>query len=312
MCAVSLHRVLPEEKLRSYPIPGIAATPEDLRWLLDYFTRHFECTTVRDGHERLLAGERPERPLLAVTFDDGQLDNFEHGLPVLQEFGVKATFCVPTDGALRGATLWHDRMGFAAAWLIAQRPEQAASWAQRLALGARASSQASAWVEAAKDLSTEERDRLVRELEADAGGSKVPSWDGFMDEDQLRRLEREGHEVASHSVSHELLPLCHDDQLEREVRVSKRLLEEVLGREVTTFCYPNGSVDERVARAVRDAGYQRAITTAWGHFSAAWDRYLLPRIDMEPEYSRNRAGELSPAQVAYRMSRFHPRFEAAP
>lgn len=312
MCAVSLHRVLHEAHLRDYPIPEIAATPDELRWLLDYFAAHFTCTTLREGHARLLAGEVPEKPFLAVTFDDGQLDNYVVAKPVLDERGVKATFCVPTEGVDHDATLWHDRLGFAALRLLRSGSPRVNHWLERLALDAGRGKLASEWVQAAKGLTTDERAVLVADIERDAGGNARPEWDGFMSWDQLRALEREGHEVASHSVSHELLPSCTDERLRSEVAESKRILETKLEREVSTFCYPNGSVDARVARAVADSGYRRAATTEWGAITAGRDAFWLPRIDMEPAYSRDRKGRLSGAQVAYRMSRFHPRYVSHP
>ena len=155
MCAVSLHRVLPAELLASYPIPGIAMTTDEFRWFLEYFGEYFRPTTVRDGYRALLGDEAKDdpRPLLAVTFDDGQLDNFLYAAPLLSEFNIKATFCVPTDGIECQETLWHDRLGFSVRSLLAEGTWDASGFSARLGLAREQAHSPAEWVQAAKGLS---------------------------------------------------------------------------------------------------------------------------------------------------------------
>ncbi|HEV2214593.1 MAG TPA: polysaccharide deacetylase family protein, partial [Terracidiphilus sp.] len=82
--------------------------------------------------------------------------------------------------------------------------------------------------------------------------------------DQIREMHRSGVEFGSHTLTHPWLPGLSDDELEREVRGSKRRLEDLLGMEVTTFAYPYGGVDRRVRAAVARAGYKLAFTTLPG------------------------------------------------
>src|ERR1700754_4444151 len=80
---VTFHRVLPKALLDEYPIPSIAGTPEELDWLLELFDRHYTIGTLGEVGTRFELGDRPERPLLGITFDDGQRDNYEYARPVL-------------------------------------------------------------------------------------------------------------------------------------------------------------------------------------------------------------------------------------
>jgi peptidoglycan/xylan/chitin deacetylase (PgdA/CDA1 family) len=50
------------------------------------------------------------------------------------------------------------------------------------------------------------------------------------------------------------------DEVTREVETSKDHLEQVVGRAVTSFCYPRGSYDAPIAKAVERAGYSYART----------------------------------------------------
>lgn len=77
----------------------------------------------------------------------------------------------------------------------------------------------------------------------------------------LRTLSSQGFEIGAHSMSHNSLTLLPGKQIEDEVRTCKQDLEEVLGTEVSMFCYPNGRYNTRVIAEVRRAGYKGARTT---------------------------------------------------
>ena len=72
---ITFHRVLKAEQRRLYPLPGLAVTPEELDAHLRFATRHFQCLPLASAVALWRSGRLGERPLLAVTFDDGQLDN---------------------------------------------------------------------------------------------------------------------------------------------------------------------------------------------------------------------------------------------
>lgn len=74
--------------------------------------------------------------------------------------------------------------------------------------------------------------------------------------DQIKELDRRGFTIGSHTVTHPMdMKALYDEELYYEVKNSKEMLETVLGRTVTKFCYPRGRYDERVLAAVEEAGY---------------------------------------------------------
>lgn len=302
LLVVTLHRVLPEGQRRSYPLPGLCVTPEELDFLLSVATRRYACGPLAETRERFEAGEPFPRPPLALTFDDGQLDNFEHARPLLARYDVRATFYVPAAHASSREPLWHDRLGFALQALAGDagiRDELAV----RLAIPDAPKEPAgfvAAAVRAAKRLTPERRQELAGEL-AQRSGAPVPEWAGMMGWPELRRLASEGHEIGSHSLHHPLLPQCSDEAVEREVVGSRSLLEAELAVPVRSFCYPNGDFDERSLAAVRRAGYACAVTTSSGLNPRGADPYRLHRCEIEAERVRDRKGRLSPERLAWRL-----------
>jgi peptidoglycan/xylan/chitin deacetylase (PgdA/CDA1 family) len=62
-------------------------------------------------------------------------------------------------------------------------------------------------------------------------------------------------------MSHNTLTPFRDKQIEHEVSACKQRLQQVVGKEVSMFCYPNGRYNPRVIEHVRRAGYIGARTT---------------------------------------------------
>jgi len=94
-------------------------------------------------------------------------------------------------------------------------------------------------------------------------------------------------EIGSHSLTHRTLTRVSKDELPREVRDSKDVLEQEIGGSVKTFCYPRGRFAPAVVRAVRNAGYVGACSTLPGYYRSGLPRYVLPRFLVEdPVYFR--------------------------
>ncbi len=94
----------------------------------------------------------------------------------------------------------------------------------------------------------------------------------------LRRLERRGIEIGSHSVSHADLTQLGDREALRELVRSRRVLEGRLHHPVQWFAYPFGAYDERVERLARRAGYVLAVTTEQGTLQSARQPLALRRL----------------------------------
>jgi len=68
-------------------------------------------------------------------------------------------------------------------------------------------------------------------------------------------------EIGAHTMTHPHLTDIPDTQATYELRESKRYLERLIRRPVTTFCYPGGDYARRHARMARDLGFTYARTT---------------------------------------------------
>lgn len=299
---VTFHRVLPPDLLAAYPLPDIAVTPEELDHFVGVFQKHYTVGSLREMMHLQASGVRPEKPLLAITFDDGQIDNYLYARPVLQSRGAHASFFVVSNAADDGELLWHDRMAFALHHARIRKSVGLVQWLENLGIGAWETNPVESAVTAAKELTPGERALLIRRLEELAGKPIRPQWDGMMNWNQIRHLLEDGHEIGSHSASHPILPLVDADTLRSEVAGSRQHLEAQLQSPVISFCYPNGDHDDRVIDEVQRAGYSQAVTTRYGINSLTSSAWRLRRIDIQGRYGRNAQGQLVEGALQIRLS----------
>ena len=78
---------------------------------------------------------------------------------------------------------------------------------------------------------------------------------------QLRRLVGMGFEVGSHTVSHRDLTRLGTEDLRRELRVSREILEDRLSVAVRAISYPFGRFSVRVIEEALEAGYSYGFTS---------------------------------------------------
>jgi peptidoglycan/xylan/chitin deacetylase (PgdA/CDA1 family) len=161
-------------------------------------------------------------------------------------------------------------------------------------------------VEASKGLTLEARLRLVEALSEASGKAQKTEFARLMTFEEIAELAADGHEIGSHSMTHCLMPECDDRALTYEVAESRHVLQVRVGQPIASFCYPNGNSDSRSAHAVAQAGYRRAVTTAWGFNRQEADQFQLRRYDMVAKRVQDSSGKFVPAILAFRMSGFYP------
>lgn len=96
---------------------------------------------------------------------------------------------------------------------------------------------------------------------------------------ELALVGQQGFEIGSHSYTHTALTAVAGADVTREIEESKTVLEDVVGRAVTSFAWPYGAKPgEEAARRIA-ATYEAACSTEIARVAPDGDPYALPRID---------------------------------
>jgi peptidoglycan/xylan/chitin deacetylase (PgdA/CDA1 family) len=102
---------------------------------------------------------------------------------------------------------------------------------------------------------------------------------------QVLEIDSAGIECGPHSHTHADLDIVPAEVAQKEIVLSKDVLEQKLGHAVTTFCYPYGHYDSRVREMVERAGFQAAcaVRNAMSHIHD--HRFSLARITVSNQTS---------------------------
>ncbi|BBY59666.1 polysaccharide deacetylase family protein [Mycolicibacterium sarraceniae] len=114
---------------------------------------------------------------------------------------------------------------------------------------------------------------------ADAGAHAAGrSPDRMMSWAQIRELAASNIEIGAHSHSHPELDQIDVAQMSHELMGSRELLENGIGRGVTTLAYPFGYASARVRAAARTAGFESAAAVRNMRATRSDDPFMLPRL----------------------------------
>lgn len=114
---------------------------------------------------------------------------------------------------------------------------------------------------------------------ADAGSLAAGTpLDRTMTGRQLVELTQQGIEIGAHSHSHAHLDQLPTGSLHEELRSSRSVLEDLLGRPVPTLAYPFGHSSRRVRREAVSAGYLGAAAVENQLPGRATEPFAVPRL----------------------------------
>ncbi len=279
------HRVNPDRASLSLDVVSPGTFERQMR----YVSRHYRVWPL----DRLTTALRNHDPMppncMAVTFDDGYVDNHQHAFPILKKLGIPAVIFLATGLIGTDRLLWFDRI-----LQIFQRTSKCHLRLEGLAEELRWNNLedrrrvAFIAVRHLKTFSESDKyaaiDRLGEELDCrpEGAGQRL-----MLDWDQVREMRQGGISFGAHTASHPILSRIPLQRAEEEILQSKRDVENALQQEASLFAYPNGrpaDFNSEIVALVKKAGFEAAVTTVFKNNSADEDLFQLNRINPWEEH----------------------------
>lgn len=246
---------------------------------------------------------------IAITFDDGYLDNLTCALPILEANDAPATLYATTCNTDTPKNFWWDELET----IIlgpAQLPEVLAlsvegkefTWrlgqARNYSIEDRAADQTvRAWAAASETrlgvyyqvwktlwpLPAVEKQSALNDIRvwANCGLSELESRRSLTSS-ELRLVDDSGYfHVGAHTNDHPLLPSLDVAKQRQEIASNQSELQKILNRPIQDFAYPHGDYSSQTIEILSDLGFKSAVTVQQKLFQPGCDPMQLPRFGVK-------------------------------
>jgi peptidoglycan/xylan/chitin deacetylase (PgdA/CDA1 family) len=308
---VGYHRVVEDFAAEApHTVPAMLISVGMLERHLDWLGRRFRLISLDELASHLETGEPFDRPVAAVTFDDGYRDVYDYAFPLLRRKGIPAAVFVVTDLVGTSSVHIHDKLYLLLARAFARgRSTADAVVPPLLDLGVppakvetirRAAPTATAVARVLLDelpqaVITAVIDRLQDAIDLDERalrGLDVLTWE------MLAEMHAAGMTIGSHTRTHALLTNESGPKVLEEIAGSRLDLATRLGITVDHFAYPSGQYNGSiVAAAVAASGYRAAYTTC-PHRDPTYPLLTVPRMMFWQTTGLDAFGRFCPAMMS--------------
>jgi peptidoglycan/xylan/chitin deacetylase (PgdA/CDA1 family) len=266
---------------------------QTFEWQLKQIKNEWNVCSLRDYIEFKKSGVCIPSKLVILTVDDGYDDFYEIAYPKLLKYKIPTTF-FPTVNFVEGKIwLWPDKLYFILRnsskknltiehygnlldFDLSSDKKLRVAW-QKLCEFCSGINDSNKW---------EFIFSLAKKMNVDIP-QVPPSAYRAVTWNQIKEMSSSGIEIGSHTLNHPILSQISNKDIIEEIYYSKIKIEEKIGHEVKTFCYPSGravDLNEKIAIEVRKAGYSGAVVTRRHSSDRNFDDlYRIPRIGVEVE-----------------------------
>ena len=106
-------------------------------------------------------------------------------------------------------------------------------------------------------------------------GKHVAQYPGI-----VKRVAAEGHEIGNHSYDHHVIIYYKTDELEKEIRITEKLIKDLTGQTTRYFRPPKAWINNQEKKKIKEMGYEVVLWSLnskdWVNFDEKYIvRYLL-------------------------------------
>ena len=251
-----------------------------------YYTKHFNIVSLDDLYSKNISSEKLN---IAITFDDGYLNNLKYAVPILEKYSVPATFFVTGIRDLGMDILWPDLVDMATT-----KCDKAVEIRDRVFKKnhrGELASEGKTLKHLCKSQDWQYKLDMMDALKPWASFRKDPALTDYwkqMTPEEIKVLSKSPVvTIGSHGYYHNNLGIINHDSACQELEQSKIFLENVIQKEVRSIAYPDGSYTRESIDAAEQIGYSQQLAVEYLFDQDKQDSRILDRFGVNPFISWN-------------------------
>jgi peptidoglycan/xylan/chitin deacetylase (PgdA/CDA1 family) len=250
----------------------------------NYFKKYFDVVPLKEMFNAYRDNKKPNKPTIAITFDDGYENNYTRVFPLLEKYKIPASFyivssCIGDPNYI----LWPDVIEIVRSKVTSPQIEidgMLFSKVGRYGLFAK---------EINSDIYTYiknnniKRDDILEKLKIKYDfKSLLKKTDRevykLISKEQLQKFASSSLvEIGSHSHQHYNLDCIESELAAKELVISKQIIEETINNDVVSIAYPDGGYNDEVKKLSINKGYKNLLAVKYKYDSDKEDINILPR-----------------------------------
>jgi peptidoglycan/xylan/chitin deacetylase (PgdA/CDA1 family) len=197
---------------------------------------YWQLCVSPENFEQQLQVISKHRDHVAITFDDGYIDNYTAAKPLLEKHHLPATFFIATGNINSGKEFWWDELQ----QLIPDKEKYFETWKQLF------------------PLTHEQQQQAIKNLGTPTARKEYLC----MSSEQLKEVSSNKlFNIGAHTVHHPALAHQSPAIQKAEIRQSITWLHQLTGKKPTMLAYPYGNYNEATINIVSEEKLSLAFTT---------------------------------------------------
>ena len=262
---------------------------ENFKKQILFLKKHTNIISLQDFFEEKFD---PTKSNIAITFDDGFLNNYKYAVPFLNEQKVPATIYVTGLNETQYDILWPDFLDISS-YIHTENIKIEEVIYQKNTQGKYFSSELNKTLNEVIKLKGNYEFKLKVFSEFENKGINFKENENYFDywklmsNEQLIEVDKSPYvKIESHAYWHNNLANIPLIEAEKELIDSKNYLENLLQREITELAYPDSSYSRELINVAEKIGYKYQLAADGYRFDDDFNDYrILDRFGLYPSVS---------------------------